>query len=274
MEELSRIQSRLESLEELDNLVGALRSMAGVRAGEARTALAGTRTYCAVVEEAIARVAPLARVREPGRAEGGAGALVVVTSENGFVGGFNTRLVENALAIRAPGERLLVVGRRGRITANEQGTEPEGDFAMASRATAVTPLARRLARTLEDAVTARLLFARTQGAGDFESVAQDILPPPGPKPEGEPAAAPPLIQIEPELLMARLASEYLFAKLADGLMESLASESLARLKTMDAASRKIEEKVARLQRDAHIAQQEKTTADLLDVIIGSEAARR
>jgi len=271
MEELSRIRARLESLEELDNLVGALRSMAGVRAGEARTALSGTRTYCSAVEKAIAWVTPL--VRGERRASTGAGALVVVTSENGFVGGFNTRLVEKALAIRAPGERLLVVGRRGRITASEQGTEPEGDFAMASRATAVTPLARRLARALDPSATARLLFARTQGAGDFEIVTDDILPPPGPAAADEPATPPPLIQIEPGLLMQRLAAEYLFAKIANGLMESLASESLARLKTMDAAARKIEEKVERLQRDAHVAQQEKTTADLLDVVIGSEAAR-
>ncbi len=272
MEELSRIQARLESLEELDNLVGALRSMAGVRAGEARAALSGTLAYCAVVEQAIGRVAPMATRRSP---EGmGKGALVVVTSENGFVGGFNTRLVEHALAIRVPEERLLVVGRRGRTTAAELGLAPEGDLAMASRATAVTPLARRLARALCDSVTARLLFARTHGAADFEIVAEDVLPPPGLPNAGAPSTPPPLIQIAPDLLLERLAAEYLFAKIADALMESLASESLARLKTMDAASRKIEEKVDKLRREALFARQEKTTADLLDVIVGSEAAAR
>ena len=272
MEELSRIQARLESLEELGDLVGALRSMAGVRAGEAREALTGTRAYCDVVQQAIGRVAPMAG-EVPAEHEGKA-TLVVITSENGFVGGFNTRLVEQALSVRAPDEDLVIVGRRGRITAGEMGVETAGDFAMASRSSAVTPLARRLSRALSDTVGARLLFARMRGGADYELVTEDVLPlrhlPDAPAP----SATPPLTHLPPDLLRERLATEYLFAKIADAVMESLASESLARLRTMDAASHNIEVKLDKLHRDEHIARQEKTTADLLDVVVGSEAARQ
>ena len=67
------------------------------------------------------------------------------------------------------------------------------------------------------------------------------------------------------------ANAALFAEVADALMDSLASENAARLRTMDAASRNIDGKLERLQRDAHVARQEEMTADMLDVVTGAEA---
>jgi F-type H+-transporting ATPase subunit gamma len=40
---------------------------------------------------------------------------------------------------------------------------------------------------------------------------------------------------------------------------------------MDAAARNIEKKLDRLRRDERVARQEKTTADMLDVVTGAEA---
>lgn len=272
MEELSRIQARLESLEDLDELVGALRSMAASRSREAQEAFAGTRAYCEIVERAIAGIAPL--VDEPALPEtGGERLLLVLTSENGFVGGFNSRLIDRMAAERQAGETLIVVGRRGRVTAQEHDITPDFGFSMSTHVDGVSSLARRIAARLSRVSSARLLFAEHRPAGAFEIVVEQVLPigEATARSVGPPPPMPPLHQLPPEELLDSLASEYLYAKIAHGIMESLASENGARLTTMDAASRNIARKLENLRRDERAARQEKTTNDMIEVVTGAEA---
>ncbi|MDK3019944.1 F0F1 ATP synthase subunit gamma [Pseudodonghicola flavimaris] len=271
MEELSRIQARLESLGDLDELVGALRSMAASRAREAQEAFAGTRAYCDIVERAISEIAPL--VRDLPDRDGGERILLVLTSENGFVGGFNTRLIDRMATERRAGERLIIVGRRGRVTAQEHRIAPDHAFAMSTHVDGVTSLARRIAARLSQVAEARILFAEHRPGAAFDIVVEQVLPIGAATLEslGAPPASPPLHQLPAEELMQQLSGEYLFAKIAHGIMESIASENNARLTTMDAASRNIARKLELLQRDERAARQEKTTTDMIEVVTGAQA---
>jgi F-type H+-transporting ATPase subunit gamma len=274
MEELSRIQARLESLGELSELVGALRSMAAARAREAKEASEGTKHYRSIIERAIRETSPLL---DPGprsrgdASEAHAAVLLVVTSENGFVGGFNSRLIDKALEVRKPGERLFIVGRRGQITASERNVEADADFAMASRRDGVTALARRVGRRVTKAAAARIVFARPGSARAFEIDVRRVLPLDVPHASGADPLDAPLHHLPASELFDGLASEYLFAEIADALMASLASENATRLHTMDAASRNIDDRLEKLVRDERAARQEKTTSDMLDVVTGAEA---
>lgn len=273
MEDVSRIEARLESLEELSELVVALRSMAASRAREANEASEGTRSYCAIVDRAIREVLPLAAAHDRpfARPEGADAVLIVITSENGFVGGFNNRLVERALEVWRPEERLIVVGRRGQIAASEKEVQPAAGFNMTSRREGVTALARRIGAVVSEAMAARLVFARPERGVGYEIELRQVLPLDLPY-EGR--AAPldaPLHHLPPMELIEGLAAEYLFAEIADALMASLSAENAARLRTMDAASRNIDERLEKLTREARNARQEQTTSDMLDVVTGAEA---
>jgi F-type H+-transporting ATPase subunit gamma len=279
MEDLARIEARLESLRELGDLVGALRSMAASRSQEAREASKGTKAYRAIIEQAIREIAPLGR-SDPwrhgdGRRENGDGRriLLAVTSENGFVGGFNTRLIDTVENVRDPDERLLVVGRRGQITGDERGIAPDAAFPMTSRRDGVTPLAQRIARQLAEVEGARLIYARSRGGAAYEVEVRRVLPLDLPVSGNAPASPldAPLHHLAPDELLAGLAGEYLFAQIADALMESLAAENAARLATMDAASRNIDDRLDKLRREERTARQEQTTSDMLDVVTGAEA---
>lgn len=269
MEDVARIEARLESMAELSELVGALRSMAASRAREAQEASLGTKHYAAIVEKAIRELAPL------DGASGGAGTappvLLVVASENGFVGGFNARLIDASLAARRPGERLVVIGRRGQVVAAERDVDPEEVIGMSSRRDGVTPLARRLALRIAGAASVRIVSARWQNGANHRIEMRSVLPIdllPG-DPNSRYDA--PLHHLPAGELLDGLAQEYLFAEIADALMESLASENAARLRTMDAASRNIDDRLERLGRERRAARQEQTTSDMLDVVTGAEA---
>ncbi len=272
MEDLARIEAKLASLRELGDLIGALRSMAASRAREAQEAFAGTRAYREIIERAISGVAPL--MREEGEpAAAGESVLIVVTSENGFVGGFNSRLIEAAEKAKTASEKLILVGRRGQITAMEQGVQPDNCCSMVSRAREITPLARRIASRLANTGSARILSARYRPGASFEIGETKVLPIDPARLMKGAAKDPPLHQLPPERLLSSLAQEYLFAELAAALMESLAGENGARLRTMDAAWRNIDDRLEKLQRKERAARQEQTTADMLDVVTGAEAVR-
>jgi F-type H+-transporting ATPase subunit gamma len=140
---------------------------------------------------------------------------------------------------------------------------------MTSRAAGVTRLARRISGRLSSLSSARIVHAHYTGGAESEPRVKPVLPLARPKGDGRGDA--PLHHLPPDRLMAALASEYLFAEVADTLMDSLASENAARLRTMDAASRNIDDRLDRLRRDAHVARQEEMTADMLDVVTGAEA---
>lgn len=273
MEDLARIEARLESLRELSELVGALRSMAASRAREAQEALTGTRAYSEIIERAIADVAPGAPHREADRPDD-ASILLVIASENGFVGGFNTRMIEQAQTCRNADERLILVGRRGAVTASENGLSVERSFAMTARVRGVTALARRITGCLSEVRAARIAFARRGSGASYDPIVRRVLPLGRPS---APATGPmpsPLTHLHPPTLMAALSREYLFAEIAHALMESLASENAARMQAMDAASRNIDDRLDHLRRDERAARQEKTTSDMLDVVIGAEAVNQ
>lgn len=268
MEQLARIVTRRETLTELGELVRALRSMAASRVREAQEALEGTRAFRAIVERSIAEIAPLAAW--PGSPQqGDARILMVITSQNGFAGGFNERLTAFALSERLPGERLIIVGRRGAVAAAAHDVTPDQTYTMVSRAAAVALLARRISVRFAALSSARIVHAHHTRGADYEPRVRSVLP--VPPLAHRPQDSAPLHHLPPDRLMLALASEYFFAEVADALMDSLASENAARLRTMDAASHNIDDKLDHLRHDEHAARQAEMTSDMIDIVTGAEA---
>ncbi len=262
----AEIAARIQGLEQLGDLVQALRSMAGSRVHQAQNALLGTEGFRKTVEGAILSL------RAPVHVEGAGASLLVITSETGFVGGFNNRIIEKVKAVRRPEERLVIVGRRGQILAAEQGLGVDGSFQMTSRADGVTTLARRVLADVGQVAEARIIFAAHQQGGTFKVTERQILPLSLTQQSTDNDA--PLHHLPLRTLMAELSQEYLFAEVAQALMESLVSENNARLMTMDAAARNIDETLENLRREERTARQEQITTDMLDVIVGVEAQRQ
>lgn len=271
MEHLAKVKARLTSLTELHDLVGALRSMTASQAKEAQRAISGTEGYARVVEHAIAAAAQLASGDRPDPPGGGRPVLIAVCAEHGFVGGFDVAILTRVQAIRAPGEELILVGSRGLLRAQEMRIGCEGSHRMTSRVAGIPALARSICKGLETASRVRAVFAAPRAGARFEVMERVILPLSPRLLEADNLPEPPLHHLAPEALLLQLASEYLFAEVARALMESLASESNARLSTMDAAARNIDDRLEKLQHELRRIRQEEITADLLDVVTGTEA---
>lgn len=274
MEQLQRLQARLASLGELRDLVRALRALAATHVQEAQGAIVGIRRYVEVVEDTLAEGAALLAQADGLAAADGppdGSALIVVCSEHGFVGAFNERLLDRAEAERNDGQKLVVIGRRGANLAEERGLVVDRSFPMATRVAGVLGVTRGVAEYLTGVARADVVFGSYRRGGGFEVEARSVLPLDPALLVGSWRRSPPLHHLAPELLLRRLASEYLFAEITRAVMESLASENGARLRVMEAANQSIGDKLVELRGKEHTLRQESITSELLDVVTGSEA---
>jgi len=274
MEQLPRLQARIASLSELRDLIQALRALAASHMQEATAALGGIRQYVTVVEDAIAAVADmLARI--DARAPYGDGedhrVLVVVCSEHGFVGALNERLLDRAESEIRSGWQLAVIGRRGMIAAEERKLATSWCVPMATHVGGVAGVTRGVSGRLANIAEADIIFARHLTGGGHEIEKKTVLPLDPALLAGSQPRNPPLHQMAPEILLQRLAGEYLFAEITRALMESLASESAARLQVMQSADRNIDDKLQTLRRSENVLRQESITSELLDVVTGALA---
>jgi F-type H+-transporting ATPase subunit gamma len=275
MTRLAETTAHISSMTELLDIVGAMRSLAGMRMQEAQRTLVGVRRYAATVAGAIADtpVPPRAAVSAPTHAKR---AVVVCTSEHGFVGGFNERMLA-AVEDTRPTDMLFVLGTRGAALARERDKRPAWARAMATRIAAVAEAVDELTAELYRRIAAgeigriEVVFARYRqvGASDIERRA---LFPIDPAYFGaSKRLQQPLFDLDPETLRQKLLAEYVVALLTEAAVESLASENAARFAAMESAHGNVSQKLEELQQQARLMRQNEITSELLELVTGAEA---
>ncbi|MBI1210673.1 MAG: ATPase [Alphaproteobacteria bacterium] len=274
MTRLAETTAHIASMNELLDIVGAMRSLAGMRMQEAQRALPGVRHYATTLTNAIVDTpVPLHIAASAPRASAGQ-AIVLCTSEHGFVGGFNERMLA---AIEPRPDALFVLGTRGAALAGERGMKPDWIHAMATRVAAVAEAVDRLTtelyRRIADGTIGRVdvVFANYRQAG-ASSIERRALFPIDPSSFGvSKRRQTPLFNLVPEKLREKLVAEYVVALLTEAAVESLASENAARFAAMESAHENVAKKLDDLQRQARLMRQSEITAELLELVTGAEA---
>jgi F-type H+-transporting ATPase subunit gamma len=270
MTQLADIRRSVLGAGELLEVIGAMRSLAGMRVQEAQRAVPGVRRYAESLASALR--ASLSMLNSaPSRTARGPHTLVLCASEHGFVGGFNERLLETAL--RHPADLLFVIGTRGAVLARERGMKPASILPMPARPDGVPDVINRLADEIysrvvrHETASVDVMFMRSR-PGSTEVTARRLLPFEAGEVAGRHRADPPLHNLEPPVVFDRLAAEYVFARLMRAAIESIASENAARFAAMESAHDHVTRKLAELRRAEHEARQDEITAELLDLITG------
>ncbi len=278
MMRLAEIEARISGMRDLQNIVGALRSLAGMRMQEAEAALPGIGRFAHSVASGIADTMLLVSEPESSPLETARPrALVLCAAEHGFVGGFNDRLVDSGLNALAADDVLLVLGSRGAALAAERGRAPAWRHPLATRAAAAPEIARRLSselyRRIAGAEVGRVevMFA-SHGQGTVVEIERRLLLPLDMTTlRARQTRQPPLHNLRPQLLYEKLLAEYVFARLSEAIVEAIAAENAARLAAMGSAHDNVSRKLEALYRDARYARQSEITAEVVDIVTGAEA---
>lgn len=275
---LAEIQAHIASIHELSEIVGAMRSLAGMRLQETLRALPAAARYTEAVAAALASTLPLMPEPIPEKQEGSAKkAAVLYMAEHSFVGSFNTRLFEAAEAVLAPADLLFVLGSRGSMLVTERGREMAWNGPMATRLTGAPEVIFRLVNKLYTLIAngeiSRLeaVYARHRQGGAPAIETRLVLPLDLKALAPKQPRQPPLFNMRPVALHESLMAEYVFAMLTEAAVESIASENAERFAAMESAHENVEKKFQQLKQEEGVARQGEITTELLELITGSDA---
>lgn len=281
-ERLSDVTARIRTVHQLSAVITAMRGIAAARSREARAHLDGIRAYADTIAAGIGHALAFLPVDERGTAlPSGPGLRLVIAlcAEQGFAGAFSEHVLEAAVAARGPdaGGGLFIVGDRGLLVAEERGLAWDWSAAMVGHPDQVA----RLASEIADALFARLervpvaqvcLLHAVPGGGEAMEVATKQLVPfdfhrfPLAR-----RAVPPLITLAPDVLLARLVAEYVFAEITEAVMLSFAAENEARMRAMIAAHTNVENTLNTLVARSRQLRQEEITNEIVELAGGAAA---
>ncbi len=287
MATLKTIRRRIASVKSTQQITRAMKLVAAARLRRAQEALLNARPY----HEALKRVADSLLLSAPevaAPAENAASAtlMIVISSDRGLCGGYNTNLLraaENEMQrIRQDGEvQLFGVGRKSVEHFRRSRQELEGERTNNAPRLATVGLARDLAtiileRWRSGAISeAGVVYSQFRSAISQRPVYEKLLPIEAPAGEIADAANAIDYLIEPsagELVPVVLRS-YIEAAMLHALLEAEASEYGAKMTAMDAATNNAVDMISRLTLEMNRARQAQITKELMDIVGGAEALR-
>ncbi len=271
MEQLTRIKARIATLSELGEIIIAMRALAASALQEGRQAMPATSRYSRLIEDGIADVAAMLDLTAETIVETRQqpDTICIIGTEHGFVGDLNMTLLDGAPPLQD--SRLVLVGQKLQVSAQERGLKPEAALSMTTHLAGVPRLARAISAAIGPTRHVQVVTPVQNAASNTISAqTRRVLPVSLPK-ASQGAAFPPLHQLPPGELLLSLAGEYLLAEISRTLIEALIGENQVRLGVLTAADRNIRNKREELHRKQQTLRQENITTELLDVVVGAEA---
>ena len=282
-ERLSDVMARIGSVRQLSSVIGAMRGIAAARAREARERIEGVRAYAATVGAAIGQALALAEdggVPRFARDRRDGHLVIAFCAEQGFAGAFNRRVLDVAeRLLKADGSHrreLLLLGGRGLMAAEERGLEVGWSASMVAHVDEVGALANRLteqlyARLGSGRATRVNVVHATPSLGEVHVVDRALAPFDFARFPRVKNPSPPIISLPPQILLAELAEEYVFAELCEALTLSLAAENEARMRAMTAAKSNVAKMLDDLIARSRQLRQEEITNEIIE--LGGRKAR-
>jgi F-type H+-transporting ATPase subunit gamma len=291
METLETLARRMDTAEALRDLVRTMKTLAAVNIRQHERSIAALADYDRAVElglRAVLRGGPLPPVlRRP--AAGGRAGVLLFGSDQGLCGTFNEQVADRLVAdleagtVTAEGLRLVVVGARAAVRAEEAGLRPELVVGVPTSPSSLPPLVQDLLLVIDawraagELAEVTLYHHRPYGTSGSRPHRHVLLPVPADHlveltARSWPTRMVPRRTAELGELLGALARASMAVALHRALAWSAASEHASRLLAMSAAERNIDDRLAELRGVYHERRQTAITTEVLDIVSGAEAA--
>ena len=293
MPSLKDLKNRISSVKSTQKITKAMQMVAAAKLKRAQEAAEASRPYAVRMAAVLANLSSAMGDGAGGpQLLSGTGAsdthlLVMLTSERGLAGGFNTNLVKKTKQLigelRAEGKtvKILTVGKKGREQiAREYGDMfidhvdlsevKSGDYTNSALALG-HDLTQRYEQGEFDVCT--LIYSQFKNVLTQIPTAQQLIPAAAPQ-DAETIDLGGAIYTyepsEPEILETLL-PRYINTQLMSAMLESAAGEQASRMAAMDNATRNAGEMIDALSLQYNRARQAQITKELIEIISGAEA---
>jgi F-type H+-transporting ATPase subunit gamma len=287
---LRDIRTRITSVKSTRQITKAMKMVAAAKLRRAQDAVLKTRPYAMLLDQALGRVAaraaaeattvvhPLLAPREQRVAE-----VVVITSDRGLAGGFNSNIIRRVQRFLTEGGdawqkvELSTIGRKAKDFLRARKLAVRKDYVgihqgltyEKAEAIAQEQVKRYLAGEV-DAVF--LCYNEFKSAIAQVPVVVQLLPISPPAATAE-AAIDFLYEPSRDALLAELLPRHIAMQVWRALLESAASEHGARMSAMESATKNAEEMIAALTLQYNRARQAYVTKELMEIVGGAEALK-
>jgi F-type H+-transporting ATPase subunit gamma len=285
MANLKAIKKRIVSVKNTSKITKAMKMVSAAKLRRAQENVVAARPYAKKLGEVLGRLtaisdadsSPLQQKREVKNA-----LLLVVTSDRGLCGGFNTNLCKAAERFvrehkdEYPSLSVMTIGRKGyeylksrqTIYKNQTGVFTKLNYQSAALI-AQEVINGFLAEEYDEVF---LIYNSFRSVMAQDITLERLLPvaPPAAEPTEE---LPPVYIYEPdkEALLKELLPKNVEVQIYRSLLESTASEHGARMTAMDSATKNANEMIGKLTLQYNRARQAAITTELIEIISGAES---
>ena len=291
MPSLKEFRLRIASVKSTQKITKALQMVATAKLKRAQEAAQSARPYATRMASVIANLASGAQAGGGPKLIAGTGSddvhlLVVMTSERGLAGGFNTNIVKLARTeirrLQAAGKtvKILTIGKKGSDALKRvYGSLIVGHIDRRSERTVTASNAADIARQITDLFdaaefdVATLIFARFKNLLTQIPTAMQLIParPPADAPTVDLVGARYIYEPDEEAILEALLPRYLSTQILSALLETEAGFQGAQMTAMDNATRNAGDMIKSLQLRYNRARQAQITKELIEIISGAEA---
>lgn len=293
MPSLKAIKKRITSVKNTRQITKAMKMVSAAKLRRAQEAVVAARPYADKVQQVLASLArredqdahPLLAQRGRGKA-----LLVLVTSDRGLCGGFNSNVskaVERHVRANPDGFEqidLLLIGRKGndylkrrpgmsifKVYENLLGT---GQVSYAPASLVGKELVALFESEQYDAVFLAYNAFRSAISQEPRIVPLlPVVPPAADEASADEYLADYLYEPSAAAVLDQLLPKYVEVQIFRAFLESVASEHGARMSAMDSASKNASEMIGKLTLQYNRARQAAITKELMEIISGAEAIK-
>jgi F-type H+-transporting ATPase subunit gamma len=286
MASLREIRTRIRTVRNIEKITRAMKLVAAARLKRAQARADAARPYAEQMQAMMRSLAaatedvehPLLEAREEQNV-----AVVVITSDRGLCGSYNTNILRHAMELLRPRDpatvRLIVMGLKGIAFFRRQRYEvvasrPTGASASFDGIRPIVVTLRELFESRQvDAV--HVVYWEFLSAGRQRPTVMQLLPLQTTELEGVHAGAGADVIFEPGApeLLGHLLPRYVDTQLYRALVEAIASEQAQRLLSMSNATENAGEVIDTLTLSMNRARQAAITKEIAEIVTGAEALK-
>lgn len=289
MASMKDIKRRRTSIQSTQQITKAMKLVSTVKLQKARSRAEDSKAYFDCMYQTMTSLlAKASNVNHPYVQSNGSAkkAIVVVTSNRGLAGGYNSNIVKLITGgdFKKEDIRIYAVGNKGLEQLNHRGYEVVADFSnIIDEPTYedARAIANRLLQDFEQGEIGEIYLAYTFFKNTVSHIPTmlKVLPVDASdaeqKDEGESDSVdkitPMNFEPEEEEAIALLVPKYISSILYGAFTEAVASENGARMQAMDSATSNAEEMIDDLELKYNRARQGAITQELTEIVAGAEA---
>lgn len=291
MANLKEIRIRIDSTKNTQQITKAMKMVSAAKLRKAQHQIQNMRPYAITLKNVIADIAATQKVSHPlmvKKENPKTVLLVILTSDRGLCGGFNSGI--NKFADRYIAENknrfekidFIFIGKRGidyfarkGVKALENFTKLDKDISFEFARTIAEKLIAQFESGHYDEI--RMVYNEFKSAISQKVVCETILPVEIERTNAEglevKIAADMIFDPAPELIIEDLLKKNFNLQVYRAMSESVASEHGARMTAMENASNNARDMISKLTLNYNKARQEKITTELTEIVSGAESLK-